>query len=670
MTLIMGLLRKLMLPPPKISPAEWATKYRRMSAKESAFVGRFSFYLNPYFEWFLEQMMRRDVTRGVCKKSAQVGWTQAVILNVLGWLIHIRKGTAIVMFPKEGAAQSFNLEKFEPMVEGTPELAEIIPVKSRSKNIKQLFKNFIGGFLKFVGSNSIADVKSTSARYLFVEEPDDCNINLRGQGDAIKLLEERGKSFRDAKLFIGGTPSIKGVSSIEDEFEQSNKCYWYVPCPDCGEFQPLRWEQVVWQKDDTRNDPVLGRHLPDTARYCCEHCGSLWTDAQKNAAIRTGKAVETAPFRGVIGLALNELYSQMHASRMSALVEKLLKANKKLKAGDASEMIVFFNATLGEGWEFKDGQTKPDELKEKGLDYAPMTIQRGGLVLSAGVDVQTAYGGRLAVSLRAWGRGEESWQVQFTEIAGNPLDLEPRDDAGNRIDSVWDKLDKLLFTPIRHVDGFYVKLSAVSIDSGDGNTSDAVYSWVRSRRRLHPDVTIMAIKGHRTPGVEIFSRPKPSLDTDYRNSKASRYGLRVFMVGVSKAKDLLIGAQGRLSLEGVGPGRFHFSRHVREDYCEQLLSERKVPKRKSGQYSDELVWQKVPGKRNEALDTEVYALHAARAVKVHLKSDADWTRLDQELRQQALFDEPTAPVPAAVDVAVEPSEPDDFQPLEAISMMD
>ncbi|BAK75400.1 phage terminase large subunit GpA [Pseudogulbenkiania sp. NH8B] len=659
-----------MLPPPKINPAEWAKKYRRMSAKESAVIGRFSFYLNPYFEWFLSELMRRDVIRGVCIKSAQVGWTQAVILNFLGWLIHIRKGTAIVMFPKEGAATAFNLEKFEPMVEGTAELAEIIPTKSRSKNVTQLFKNFIGGFVKFVGSNSIADVKSTSARYGVVEEPDDCNTNLKSQGDSIKLVEERLKTYRDAKMLIGGTPSIKGASSIEDEFEQSNKCYWHVPCPDCGEFQPLRWEQVTWSKDDTRHDAIYGHHLPETARYCCEHCGSLWNDIQKNAAIRAGKPVATAPFRGIVGLALNELYSQMHASRLSALVEKFIKANNKLKTGDVSEMIVFYNATLGEGWEFKDGQTKPDELKERGLDYAPMTIQRGGLIVTAGVDVQTAQGGRLAVTLRAWGRGEESWQVQFTEIAGNPLDIEPRDDNGNRIDGVWDKLDKLLFTPIRHADGFYVKLSAVSIDSGDGNTSDAVYSWVRSRRRQHPDVTIMAVKGHRTPGVEIFSKPKPSLDTDYRNSKASKYGLRVFMVGVSKAKDLLIGAQGRLSLEGYGPGRFHFSRHVREDYCEQLLSERKVPKRKDGSYSDELVWQKVPGKRNEALDTENYALHAARAVKVHLMSDADWTRLDQQLRQQPLFEEPApSPEPATPEPVAE-ADDDDFEPLEAVSMMD
>src|SRR5690606_19636794 len=102
--------------------------------------------------------------------------------------------------------------------ETVPELAAILPARSRQKDNTTLFKSFPGGFLKFVGSNSIADVKSTSARRLVIEEPDDCNLNLRGQGDSIKLLEERGKSFRDLKILVGGTPSVKGVSSIDDEY--------------------------------------------------------------------------------------------------------------------------------------------------------------------------------------------------------------------------------------------------------------------------------------------------------------------------------------------------------------------------------------------------------------------------------------------------------------------
>jgi phage terminase large subunit GpA-like protein len=130
------------------------------------------------------------------------------------------------------------------------------------KDQTALFKSYPGGFVKFVGSNSIADVKSTSARRLIVEEPDDCNLNLRGQGDSIKLIEERGKSFRDAKVLIGGTPSIKGVSSIDDEYDHSDRCEWHVPCPDCGEFQALEWEQVRWVEDEARASSGLRARDP------------------------------------------------------------------------------------------------------------------------------------------------------------------------------------------------------------------------------------------------------------------------------------------------------------------------------------------------------------------------------------------------------------------------
>ncbi len=660
--MLLSLLRRVMKPPPRMTPAEWAEKFRRMSTKESAFVGRFSFGLNPYFRWFLTELQRRDVTRGVCKKSAQVGWTQAVILNLLGWLIHIRKGTTIVMFPKAAAAQNFNLEKFEPMVEGTPELAAIIPTGRRNKDNKQLFKNFVGGFIKFVGSNSIADVKSTSARNLVIEEPDDCNLNLRGQGNAITLLEERGKSYRDAKLLIGGTPSIKGISAIDTEFERSSQHYWHVPCPDCDEFQVLVWDQVRWSKADSETDPLYGRHQPETARYCCAHCGSLWTNDQKNAAIRKGKPVAHAEFRGILGLALNELYSLMHNSRMSELVGKFVQAHQKLKAGDPGEMIVFHNATLGLSWEFKFRQSSPDDLRERGLDYPPMTVPRGGLVITAGVDVQH---NRLAVVMRAWGRGEESWLVQWTEIDGNPLDLAPHDADGTPRTTVWDKLDALLFSPIRHADGFYMQVSAVSIDAGDGTTSDAVYSWVR-KQRYREGVRVMAVRGARSPIAEIFAKPKAPIDTDYRNTKSSKYGLRVYEVGVSKAKDLLIGAEGRITLTGFGPGRMHFTRHVRQDYCEQLLSERKVPKRQSsGQYAvNELVWQRLAGVRNEVLDCENYNLHAARSLKLHTRTEAQWAQLEADLRQDGLFaDPPAMTAPAPAKPAINDSPDDEYEPV-------
>ena len=49
------------------------------------------------------------------------------------------------------------------------------------------------------------------------------------------------------------------------------------------------------------------------------------------------------------------------------------------------------------------------------------------------------------------------------------------------------------------------------------------------------------------------------------------------------------------------------------------------------------VWQKKVGVRNEALDCEVYALHAARSLGTHSMSAGKWALYEQALLQAELF---------------------------------
>jgi hypothetical protein len=59
--------------------------------RESAVIGRFSFVLTPFFRWLLERWYDTTVRKIVCRKSAQIGWTQSVICNVLGFIVHVEK---------------------------------------------------------------------------------------------------------------------------------------------------------------------------------------------------------------------------------------------------------------------------------------------------------------------------------------------------------------------------------------------------------------------------------------------------------------------------------------------------------------------------------------------------------------------------------------------------
>lgn len=604
--------------------------------------GRFSFRITPYLVDPLNCMIEPSVKRIVFRKSAQVGWTDGVILNAIGHRIDADPCRVLVLFPREKTAIDFNDEKLEPMIQAVPALSAKVKLGSRSAGNRQLFKKFHGGFLKLLVSNAPGDVKSTSAPVCIVEEPDDCNQNVKGQGDSIKLAEERVKTYYNSLIVLGGTPTIEKLSAMDAEFDKSDKRFYNVLCHECDVAAPLEFDNVRWVKDENLPDAVYGKHQVDTARYECPHCHSLWDDAQKNRNVRRsalpehrGRAgwIATAPFRGTAGFHLNEVISPFPDSKMANLARKFLDATRKADAGDYDDLIAFYNSTLAKSWAFQSSAPKGDVLRERAEDYAEFSVPAGGLMLALGIDVQHD---RLALMLWAFGRGEESWLIFWGEIHGNTVD--PKD-------GVWEELDRYLLRVYRHATGAEMFIEACSIDSGDGQTSDAVYAWVRKHKRAGRRV--MAAKGasDKAADREVFSVPSQKSVDASTPTKASKYGLRVYMVGTQKAKDLILGHQhgaGRLNLAGTGPGRMHWYRDVRADFYDQITSEVKAPLRSSRR----LVWQKKAGAANEGLDGTILALHAARALNSNRMDDGQWSTREAKLRQVDLL--PRTPEQPAV----------------------
>lgn len=600
-------LAELMLPPVKMGTTQWAENYRGMSAKSTAMPGRYSAAITPWVHGIHEALDDPRVTRVVAQKSAQVAWTDGVLLNYIGRRIDIDPCPMIVMFAKADAAKEFNDEKLVPMIEASPRLASKVPVFARrSKDNRWNFKGFPGGFLKLVGSNSPSSVKSTPAPVVCVEEPDDCNDNVKEQGDTITLLVERTKTFARPKVIYGGTPTVESFSAVEAAYKESDKRQFFIPCPDCGEESVLSWDNVKWTENPLVEHEVYGHVVLDSAVYVCPHCGSVWDDAKKNRAVRKGVWRATAPFNGTAGFYINELYSPFPGSRFKNILEKYLSAQFALDRGDDTKMRSFFNSQLGLPYAYKSDLPAADALRDRAEDYDEMSVPVIGCVLTAGVDVQHD---RIAIVIRAWTSGEESFLVYWGEIFGKTILPEQ---------GAWIDLDKLLKQPYLAPNGTKLFIRAVSIDSSDGQTSDAVYTFVRKRIARG----LMAIKGSSDDAKEIFSPPRPSVDVNPKQ-KAAKYGLKPFIVGVSRAKDLLLGVDangGRIKLLGHGPGRMHWYKSVRPDYFEQITSEVKIPSKNR----NKRVWQKKSGVRNEALDCEVYALHAARSIKLHLWSAERW----------------------------------------------
>ncbi len=640
------------LPREPVATADWSQEYFYLPEEGADLPGRYDLTYAPYLYGIFVALDDPQIPEVDLMKAAQIGWT----FGLIAYLCRRIDGdpcAMVMMFAAEEAAREFIDEKFKPSVLATPTLRDRVDVSSSRKDgNRALFKKFPGGFLKLGGSRSIHKVKSTPAKLVIVEEPDDAKENLKEQGDSITLLWERTKRARRSKRIMGGTPSLKDFSRIERHIQQSDQRVLPVRCHECREIHVLNWDHVIWRESPAHSHPVYGHALPDTAVYACPHCKAEWDDFQRKENIRHTVAAAmhagdplcgwtpTAEYHGVAGfMELNELYSCLPGAGVAELVRDYLKAEHLAALGDETEKIVFVNSKLGRPYEFKGDNETAEGLKARALSYPELTVPHGGLLLSAGVDTQDD---RLAIVIRAWGRGEESWLLYWGELhaATGVTDVN---------DPVWAELEQRVFGEFNHAAGFKMRLSALSIDSSDGGSNDAVYHWVRSRAKQHRGALVMAIKGSsERADPEIFVTPAEK-SIDHRNpnkrTKADKYGLKVFIVGTNKAKDLL---SARQRLTGEGPGRWHAYQDVRADYWEQITAEVKAPHRS---LKGRKIWQKKSGLRNEGLDCEVYALHAARARRVHLMTPQRWDALEQQYRQADLFQSAAKQAADSTDLA-------------------
>jgi hypothetical protein len=103
---------------------------------------------------------------------------------------------------------------------------------------------------------------------------------------------------------------------------------------------------------------------------------------------------------------------------LAELLKKYLTAVHAMALGDDTKIRSFRNNSEGLPYAYKSDVPDGDDLKLRAEGYAELTVPAGGLLLTAGVDVQHD---RLAVVIRAWGRGEESWLVFWGEIFGSTL---------------------------------------------------------------------------------------------------------------------------------------------------------------------------------------------------------------------------------------------------------
>jgi phage terminase large subunit GpA-like protein len=545
----------------------WAESERVLSVEGSAEPGRYSLARTPWWRDVLAQMADETTEELVVAKSSQVGYTE--LLNTfIGWCMAEDPSSLLMIQPTVEMAEAWSKERLAPMLRDTPALHGILRTETkgmaRSSDDTLRRKAFPGGWLAILGANSPASLASRPVRRVIGDERDRWPVSAGSEGDPLELARRRTITYWNRKIIEGGTPTEEGASPTWSKWEASTQNRWHVPCPHCGEFQPLVWRSDAGDAAHYRivceRDPD-GHLLPETAYYECVS-GCVIEEKDKARMVSAGKWVPAYPGRRVQGYHIWAGYSPWMT--WAEIVREFEAAR-----GAEALLRVFVNTIVGEPFAPAAEKIDPSKLMARAEQWETPPAECG--ILTAGVDVQAD---RVEYVVTGWGESERACVLEYGIVEGDPGQ-----------DSTWDELTAELSKPRGDL-----RVYAVAADTG--YRPETVWRW--GDRRL--PFRVFSIKGQEGRGRPIMQ--KPGAVTHKRKR-------RPWLVGVDTAKDSLA---ARLRSTPDGPQGVRFSDGLPPEFYDHLTAEKLVtefiakrPVRR---------WRLIDGRRNEGLDCTVYALAA------------------------------------------------------------
>lgn len=596
-------LRAIKPDPVHMTVSEWADENRYLSSRSSAEPGRWRTSRTPYLREPMDALSPQDPCESVVLLfGSQLGKSETGF-NWTGYNIDVAPGPMLMVQPTDLMSKKVVRQRLDPAIAESPSLSsKVSEPKSRDGGNSMESKEFPGGILLLTGANSPANLASMPIRYLFLDEIDRYPGDVGGEGDPINLARARTRTFGNSKELITSTPTEAGSSRIDLEFQETDQRHFYVPCPECGHRQTLRFGNLIWDKVEENGKTI---DKPETVSYQCEDCGCLIPEHKKTWMLESGEWVAHKPeVKRRKGYFLNSLYSPLGWYSWEQIVRDFLESKNK-----PALLKTFVNTVLAEVWHEKGDVPDWEAIYRRRKDYAFGTCPKGVLFLTAGVDVQRD---RIEVEIVGWGRDFKSWSVDYIVFSGNTAGQEIWDDVWSLLKDSWSVEGS----------GARLPLSRMAVDSSD--QTQLVYTQVRKIA----DERVMAIKGDDNQ-IVLVSQPK-YMDIDY-NGRTIYRGVALWKVGVSVIKTELYGFFRLLPpLEEGEPtptGFCEFPQYEKE-YFLQLTSEQRIRRTINGQTKSR--WEK-KYERNEALDCRVYARAAAFVFGLDRFTEEQWLQLESRL---------------------------------------
>jgi phage terminase large subunit GpA-like protein len=599
-------------PPERLTISQWACKYRELG-KLSAITGLYSLEMTPYWGPIMDRCCSPDIDQVVVVGPAQSGKTVAIVENVTGYYLHQDPSSIMIVLADEDTAYFISEEKIAPMFKDSAALSYLYDKKTFNKGE---IGTHNGGHVDLAWASSVAKLATKPERIVICDEVDKPGYGKQSkEAGAISLARERTVSYPDGyfKHIFTSTPTTP-EGNIMTLLEQSDVIYdWHVPCPYCGQFQPLRWSSEYchgftdgkYRGDDGELHQIGGvvwdggrkatlDQIQETARYRCGECGQLWDTWQKNKAVQAGKEVPRTEATGKerkTGHHVNRIYSLFDSGKLEKLVSEWVSIWKLFGAQHVRSLQGFINSTLAEPFKrvVRQKADSVEKILSARCDLPPQLVPTEAVALVCYVDVQK-HGFWFVV--RAFAADYRSWNIHHGYLTS------------------WEDVETLLFVTQYPVDGDgekFFRIGRAAVDTGgtekweDMSMTEETYFWLR-KNGTGRGCRVFGTKGSNTPLPSILQVMKPMDSTP--SGKSLQGGLQLIRLDTQKLKDKFIYRLNQ-AIDGESYHAAYLHKNTDDEYAKHILAEEKQTDPQGNE-----MWVKISA-RNDLFDCECGCLALA-----------------------------------------------------------
>lgn len=591
--------RRAWQPPERLTPSEWAERYRCLPRRDNPEPGPLRLSRTPYMREILDALgPDSQYEFVVLMKVPQSGGSTAA-QSIVGFWADREADPILILYPDERSATEQVVKRITPMFRESDRLRSLLT--GRAWDAKRHLLDLEHCTIYGAWAGSPQAMSSRAIRFLVLEETDKY-LGAARESRPEDLIRHRTTTFRSRRrVFALSTPTTK-MGTISRLFRASrDRRHYHSLCPHCEELvlwklPALRWDRKAECESNAGEEVLLevadALEVGDLEAWVdCSSCGSAISERERCDAVTRGEWVSDGFPPGERPTARRVAY---HVSGfVSPWVSFADLASAYLRAVHGGDLHDFYNGSLGMPAEEVHGSLDPSAFESRAT-ARPYTIPPWATCVVAGADTQARDKKPYWVwTARAWGRGNRSRLVGW----GRAYSTEEL--ARCTLGARWVVEGTRTFqgaTLLMVDSGGGAELD----DSYDGNTTHLVYEMAR-----RDPARVIPIKGASRPQ----DRPIRSANVAYLSPGESRKAMILLhTLDIERFKDMLAAL-----VDATDPVLWEENQLVTPEYVAQMTAQEKTRTKLGRKYVTK--WLRTSRARDDLFDASVYCLAGAHMLR-------------------------------------------------------